>query len=168
MARGTSTLPCARARGAPRGRSSACGVASRSASHCASEQVSVERWRYESGVRSLRAAGHAAIPAPHTRVCAAIGALGAGADATTEPRRPGGLARAHVSTGGAHRARASGTPPTPPTAAARPPPRRRRPSRASRDAPPPPRARTPRCTPAPKHVSHARVPRPPGGQRRRV
>jgi len=69
--------------------------------------------------------------------------------------RPGGASPTfapHLSTGGAHRARASGTPPTPPTAGVRPPPRRRRPRRAPRDAPPPRRARTPRCTPAPTHM----------------
>ena len=79
----------------------------------------------------------------------------------------------HLSTGGAHRARASGTPPTPPTAGVRPPPRRRRPRRAPRDAPPPRRARTPRCTPVPTHMhTHTRVPRSRRGgvqgQRRRT
>ena len=83
--------------------------------------------------------------------------LGPWALGPTLPQSPGGRAawRAHVSTGSARRARASGTPPTPPTAAARPPPRRRRPHRASRDAPPRRRARTPRCTPAPTHMSYA-------------
>ena len=92
---------------------------------------------------------------PRTRVC--VLPLGPWALGPTLPQSPGGRAawRAHVSTGGAHRARASGTPPTPPTAAARPPPRRRRPHRASRDAPPRRRARTPRCTPAPTHMSYA-------------
>ena len=92
---------------------------------------------------------------PRTRVC--VLPLGPWALGPTLPQSPGGRAawRAHVSTGGARRARASGTPPTPPTAAARPPPRRRRPHRASRDAPPRRRARTPRCTPAPTHMSYA-------------
>ena len=71
VARGTSTLPCARGRGAPRGRSSACGVASRSASHCASEQEPVwgGRGAVEVGVGcslSHRPASRAALP-PGTR-----------------------------------------------------------------------------------------------------
>lgn len=95
---------------------------------------------------------------PRTRV--RVLPLGPWALGPTPTQSPGGRAawaawRAHVSTGGARRARASGTPPTPPTAAARPPPRRRRPHRASRDAPPRRRARTPRCTPAPMHMSYA-------------
>lgn len=167
VARGTSTLPCARGRGAPRGRSSACGVASRRASHCASEQEPVRGggggggW---SGVQPLtgRLAARLSRPA-HAPAAIWRHAVGSRhwAAAAAEPRRPGGRGgEPHLSTGGAHRARASGTPPTPPTAGVRPPPRRRRPRRAPRDAPPPRRARTPRCTPAPTHMHmHARVTR---------